>query len=560
MKSVVLCRVSSKEQEETGYSLGAQEKFLNSYREKQGFQLTKLFSISESASGRKQRELFDQMISFVKSNEIKIIICEKVDRLTRNFKDMVMIDEWLEEDENRQVHLVKDSLIMHKNSRSQEKLNWGIRILFAKNYVDNLSEEVKKGQKEKISQGWLPTKPPPGYRTVGESGHKEHIVDDKTASLAKKMFDLYATGNYSIIRLTETMYQEGLRTETGNRVQKSRIGSLLSDPFYVGKNRWNGQITEGKQEHLITDEVFDKVQEILKGKNTPKYSKHDYQFKGLIRCKECNGIISWETHKGIIYGHCNHYRNCTQNIWSKERETDLAIIDGLNQLKLNSPKLTEWIRKALKESHQAEIEYHQSTQVELKQQYDQIQNRLDRLFDEKIDGNLEDSFYKRKLTQYTEEKEAILKTMKNHSDSSDIYRQKCLDVYDLAQNASSSYLNGNPDQKHELINLVFENLKLNQGKLSYSYTKHFGLLYKAVQATNSSKVAKTTPQDTILFELGKKNAESDKNGRILTIRPSLLPRVDSNHGHPPYKCPQLSKRLGLSHLLRLISSKKESGV
>ena len=176
MKSVVLCRVSSKEQEETGYSLGAQEKFLNSYREKQGYQLTKLFSISESASGRKQRELFDQMISFVKKEKINIIICEKVDRLTRNFKDMVMIDEWLEEDETRQVHLVKDSLVMHKNSRSQEKLNWGIRILFAKNYVDNLSEEVKKGQKEKISQGWLPTKPPYGYKTIGESGHKEHII------------------------------------------------------------------------------------------------------------------------------------------------------------------------------------------------------------------------------------------------------------------------------------------------------------------------------------------------------------------------------------------------
>ena len=82
------------------------------------------------------------MMNYVKVNTIKIIICEKVDRLTRNFKDAVIIDEWLEKDEERQVHLVKDSLILHKNSRSQEKLNWGIRILFAKNYIDNPSSYI----------------------------------------------------------------------------------------------------------------------------------------------------------------------------------------------------------------------------------------------------------------------------------------------------------------------------------------------------------------------------------------------------------------------------------
>ena len=166
-KAVLLCRVSSKEQEETGYSLPAQEKLLNDYCSKKDIGLAyKPFSISESASGRKQREIFNQMLSYVEKHDIKTIICEKADRLTRNFKDMVMIDDWLEKDEARQVHLVKDTLILHKNSHSQEKLNWGIRILFAKNQIDNLSEEVKKGQKEKIAQGWLPTRPPIGYKTV----------------------------------------------------------------------------------------------------------------------------------------------------------------------------------------------------------------------------------------------------------------------------------------------------------------------------------------------------------------------------------------------------------
>jgi DNA invertase Pin-like site-specific DNA recombinase len=109
-KAVIYARVSSKEQEETGYSLDSQEKLLRSYSEQHGFKASKLFRISESASGRRQRETFSEMIKFMTKSKINILICEKVDRLTRNFKDAIVIDDWLEENEGREVHLVKDSL------------------------------------------------------------------------------------------------------------------------------------------------------------------------------------------------------------------------------------------------------------------------------------------------------------------------------------------------------------------------------------------------------------------------------------------------------------------
>ena len=280
MKSVLFARVSSREQEETGYSLPSQEKLLKDYAERKNFKVVKIFSISESASGKSQREIFNEMMGYVKRSDVKIIICEKVDRLTRNFKDAVMIDEWLDEEEERQVHLVKDSLILHKDSRSQEKLNWGIRILFAKNYIDNLSEEVKKGQKEKISQGWLPTKPPLGYKTIGEKGHKIHVLDEKTAPFVRKAFELYATCNYSLYELSKTMYQEGARSSLGNRITKSRWAELFSDQFYIGKIRWKGEIYDGKQEPLISKDLFQNVQDVLKSKATPKYRKHFPLFKG----------------------------------------------------------------------------------------------------------------------------------------------------------------------------------------------------------------------------------------------------------------------------------------
>jgi len=54
---------------------------------------------------------------------------EKVDRFVRNFKDVVLTDEWLEEDDKNQVHFVKDGITLHRKSKSTEKLNWVLELL-----------------------------------------------------------------------------------------------------------------------------------------------------------------------------------------------------------------------------------------------------------------------------------------------------------------------------------------------------------------------------------------------------------------------------------------------
>jgi len=531
-KTVLLCRVSSKEQEESGYSLPAQEKLLKEYSQKKSFKSTKVFSISESASGKKQREIFDQMMSYTKKHQVKVLICEKADRLTRNFKDMVMIDEWLDMDKERQVHLVKDSLILHRNSRSQEKLNWGIRILFAKNYIDNLSEEVKKGQKEKLAQGWLPTKPPIGYLTIGEKGHKTHIIDKEKVPLIKRMFELYASGDYSLKKLTDKMYEEGLKSGGGSKIAKSRIHSLLTNSFYIGKNQWNGGLYEGNQEIFINEDVFRKVQGLLKSKTTPKYRKHNFLFKSLLDCKECEGTITWETQKNIIYGHCNHYRDCTQQTWAKEEKVEKQLLSKLDDLKIKNKRIASWIRKALKESHKDEIEYHSSTQNDLKMQYDKLQKRLDGLYDDKLDEKISEDFYNRKFKQFSEEKEVITQSIQKHSRSNTKYYQLGINIYDLSQKAKQIYLKAKKkkmiDKQRQLMRFVFTKLTLDEGKVGFEHTPAFELLYAAVKATNSSKIAKRVKNGEGIFEPDKRSNISGKSDDFDSQCSALLPGKDSN--------------------------------
>ena len=84
----------------------------------------------------------------------------------------------------------------------------GIKVLMAKNYVDNLSEEVKKGLREKAEQGHWPTVAPVGY--VNNRVTHRIEVDPVRGPLVARVFELYATGKYSLKALTQKAYQIGL--------------------------------------------------------------------------------------------------------------------------------------------------------------------------------------------------------------------------------------------------------------------------------------------------------------------------------------------------------------
>ena len=357
MKAVLFCRVSSKEQEETGYSLPSQEKLLTEYCQSKGFEVEKIFSLSESAGGHKQRKMFLEMLEYLNKSKIKNLIVEKTDRLTRNMRDAVAINSWMEDDEEKQVHFVKENFVLNKNSRSNDKFIWGIKVTTAQYYLDNLSEEVKKGQKEKIKQGWLPTTPPYGYKTVGDKGHKIHVLDDQMAPLIKKMFELYSTGDYSIKKIVEEMKSLGLRSSKGGEVHKSRIHALLTDPFYIGKLVWNGIEYQGKHEPLIDEETFYRVGKILKSKSTPYYTHHDYTFRSMFVCSHCKKMITWEQHRGFIYGHCNRRTDCNFKKWTKEETVDNQLIKELASFRIKNERLMIWLGKALKESNKMESNF-----------------------------------------------------------------------------------------------------------------------------------------------------------------------------------------------------------
>src|SRR5260370_34247773 len=119
---------------------------------------------------------------------------EKTDRLYRNLKDWVSVDEL-----ELEVHFVKENVILSPDARSHEKFMHGIKVLMAKNYIDNLSEETRKGMLEKARQGIWPSFAPLGYLNVdGSTGKRTIVPDPRLAPTIKRMFERYATGKQSL--------------------------------------------------------------------------------------------------------------------------------------------------------------------------------------------------------------------------------------------------------------------------------------------------------------------------------------------------------------------------
>lgn len=111
------------------YSLDSQVKLLQNYCVNKGFSVERTFKIAESASKSTQRRTFKDAMQFIEEHNIKHLIIEKVDRHVRNLHGAVGTHDWLTADEDRHVHFVKDSLIMHKNSRSQRNGSIGVFVL-----------------------------------------------------------------------------------------------------------------------------------------------------------------------------------------------------------------------------------------------------------------------------------------------------------------------------------------------------------------------------------------------------------------------------------------------
>ncbi len=132
-KAVIFARVSTARQEKEGLSLTEiQIPRAEEYAKKHGLEVDKVFSVSETGGQYKIRKKFAEMIDYVKKNKsVTDVIAFRVDRITRNFQDAVVVDD-LRSKFGKRIHFIDDNFILDKDSKSNDILQWDMKVLIAR--------------------------------------------------------------------------------------------------------------------------------------------------------------------------------------------------------------------------------------------------------------------------------------------------------------------------------------------------------------------------------------------------------------------------------------------
>jgi site-specific DNA recombinase len=481
MKAIILARVSSKEQEE-GQSIPAQIRRLTEYTQKKNLVVEPehICEITESSS-KITRKQFDQIVALVnKSKEPMALVTDTVDRLQRSFRETPLLDE-LRRKGKLELHFLREGLVVNKESNSAQLLQWDIGVLFASSYVRQLSDNVKRSKDQSTKNGQWTAKAPFGYKNVTlPSGQKSIEIDQEQAPFVQKMFELYSTGVHSFQTITDEMTRLGMKNAKGGQLLSSRIEFTLKNPFYMGMMRMNEELYPHKYPPIISEELFDKVQDIIGGhhKSPIHYAGKELLFRGLIKCERCGCTVTGDIKKQkYVYYSCNNAKGVCNKVWVKEETLVAELLTYFDKIQLSDEQIHKIIAY-LKQSYASEQAFFMHSQEALRKELDHIQARLSKLIDMHLDGGIDTETYRLKLDEYKKRQREITQEMKAHVNADESCLITAQTVLSLAQRSKDIFMSSKLAEKQQFLNFVFSNFRLDGEKLDLELKEPFNIFAK----------------------------------------------------------------------------------
>jgi site-specific DNA recombinase len=244
------------------------------------------------------RPQFQNMLRRIREDrDINYVILDKVNRFVRNRRDDANILFELRK-AGCQLVSVKENV----DDTPAGTLMHGILATIAEYESRNNGAEALKGMTRKAKVGGTPGRAPIGYINIGQrlpdgGEMRTVVVDPERAAEVQWAFEAYSTGEWTISTLTEALQSKGLIALPhgrikGRMVQRSHVGHMLTNRYYLGYVNFDGVEYEGRHQPIVSQTLFDMVQDALaENAQGEKQRVHHHYLRSTVYCGYCGNRL-----------------------------------------------------------------------------------------------------------------------------------------------------------------------------------------------------------------------------------------------------------------------------
>lgn len=474
--SYIYLRVSTDEQAREGFSIENQKRACVDFAQMRGYHVKQLFIEDGKSARTTDRPALQEMLSEIKSDitQINAVIIYKIDRFARNVSDF---SRMFTDFKNKGINLIS---VNEGDLTGGTSLIPNIFASVAQWESEVNSQRTRDALMQKFREGWQPTPPPVGYRSVGGDRERKSCEPDPyTGPVIKQLFEMYSTGNYSIFELQFWLEKQNITSRHGTTIGHSTLGNILNNPFYYGIIRWKGQRKKGNHVPLIDRELFETCQYVLaKNRNfLMRRRVHSFLLRGFLYCSECGQRYNAEWHKNkkkfkFREGHRIGYYHCPK-LWKNDCPSPyVELMDMENQVQeiMNGIEFNQEFIEAVCEEARIRLNENRKNSAKDIQacinQKSALETRRNKIEDALVDDTIERDVFKRKHTEIQTQIEQVMKRIQEIENKSKIDIDILDEVLAFTRNVGKTYKDAQFFMKRHYLRFFFERLMVKKEKVS----------------------------------------------------------------------------------------------
>jgi len=351
MKCAIYIRVSTEEQAKEGYSLAAQTDKIVEFIKSKGWTYSQIYNDDGYSAASRRRPALERMLVDAAQRQFEAVIVYKIDRLSRNLKDLIEIVEELATNGAG----FKSITELIDTTTPEGRLMFHQFGSFAQYERELIAQRTGLGRSKRLKLGlWPGGRAPFGY-VLKDS--KLQIVE-KEAKLVRFMFELYLSKNLGVVNIANYLNDKRIKTKQGKKWKFTVVHKMITNPTYTGCIVRGGERVTGAHKPIIKEEVFNRIKEILptrKAKTRSFVSPN--LFTGFIFCG-CGSPMHM-MYPGLPNKAKYKYYACSRRVTYKDCKTEYiradilenSVIEQLKNIAEDRPRLQTIINNLKNENN-----------------------------------------------------------------------------------------------------------------------------------------------------------------------------------------------------------------